>query len=406
MNILYINHYAGSPSMGMGYRVYYLAREWTKAGHNVLIVCSSFSHIRRKQADDVEKSAFVKVCGNKAFRCKIDGLDYLVLRTCKYNGNGIKRALNMMSFVGKLFTVARAEVLRFHPNVIIASSTYTWDNWAACYYARKCNAKYVYEVRDIWPLTPMKLGHMSKWNPFIWLLQRAENFACKNADVIVGLLPAANKHLEKHGMSPGKYVWVPNGVVLEEWPNEVVLRKTPTNLQFTIAYVGGHALSNALDTFCEAAALLPDVKFVLVGSGVQKPRLMAKCADMRNVEFREAVPKSEIPYVLKQFDCLYIGWMKNPLYQYGISPNKLYDYMMSGTPIVHAVEAANDPVAEAKCGISCEPESADALVDAITKMRAFSVEERQRMGWRGHEYVMKNHLIPELAQRFSMAFVK
>ena len=79
--------------------------------------------------------------------------------------------------------------------------------------------KLVHEIHDMWPLTPVELGHMSKWNPFIWLLQRAENSFCRNADEVVSLLPEAKSYLMDHGMNPDKYHVVTNGIVLEEWQN-------------------------------------------------------------------------------------------------------------------------------------------------------------------------------------------
>lgn len=389
MNILYIDHYFGSPSMGMEFRPYYFAREWEKLGHKVLCVGASFSHLRRKQPE-------------KIGRCEIDGLDFLVLKTREYRGNGVQRVLNMLDFMRGLLTTARRDILAFKPDLVIASSTYTWDNWVAAYYARKCNAKYVYELHDIWPLSPMELGGMSKWHPFIWLLQRAENFACKHADKIISVLPAADKHLAEHGMSPDRFCYVPNGVLPDEWPQATYIESDPIYV-FSVGYVGGHALSNALDTLCGAAEQLPDVKFVLVGSGAEKERLVVRCRNLSNVEFRDPVPKADVPKTLAGFSCLYIGWNRSPLYRFGISPNKIYDYMMSGVPIVHAVEAANDPVREAGCGVSCEPESVDALVAAIRKVKDLSVDERLKMGTKGRDFVMRNHLLPDLARRYLVA---
>lgn len=387
MKLLYIDHYFGSASMGMEYRPYYFAREWMKNGHAVLCVGASYSHLRRQQPQRIG-------C------CKIDGLDYLILRTREYRGNGICRVLNMIDFMLGLFTTARRAILAYKPNIVIASSTYTWDNWAAAYYAKKCGAKYVYELHDIWPLSPMELGGMSKWHPFIWLLQRAENFACKHADKIISVLPAADKHLIEHGMKQDKFTYVPNGVLPDEWEKEEFKENNVANSQFTIGYVGGHALSNSLDTLCEAAKRLADIKFVLVGDGAEKVRLMEKCKDVGNVEFKDPVKKSDVPVTLRGFDCLYIGWTKSPLYRFGISPNKIYDYMMSGRPIVHAVDAANDPVKEAGCGISCLPEDVDALVQSINAMRERSKSDRELMGSRGREYVIRNNLIPDLAKKF------
>ena len=387
MRILYIDHYFGSPSLGMEFRPYYFAREWEKNGHEVLCVGASYSHLRSKQPEAIG-------------RCEIDGLQFLILKSRPYSGNGVGRVLNMIDFIRGLFTTARKVILDFSPDIVIASSTYTWDNWAAAYYAKKCCAKYVYELHDIWPLSPMELGGMSKWHPFIWLLQRAENFACCHAEKIISVLSAADKHLLEHGMRPQQFAVVPNGVLPEEWQDVTLSHCRDAKNSFTVGYVGGHAISNALDTLCDAAARLPIVKFVFVGKGVEKIRLQEKCKALANVEFRAPVAKVEVPRTLSEFDCLYIGWNRSPLYYFGISPNKVYDYMMSGRPIIHAVEAANDPVQEARCGISVPPEDADALVDAIESLRNMSEENRIVMGMRGHKYVTKNHLIPDLAQKY------
>jgi glycosyltransferase involved in cell wall biosynthesis len=105
-----------------------------------------------------------------------------------------------------------------------------------------------------------------------------------------------------------------------------------------VCYAGGHGISNALDTFLDAAALMKreDVTFVLVGHGPEKLRLKMKAAAERNVFFLPPVPKQAVPMLLSSADLLYIGWLKSPLYRFGVSPNKLLDYMMSGRPVVHA----------------------------------------------------------------------
>ncbi|MBQ2575547.1 MAG: glycosyltransferase WbuB, partial [Bacteroidales bacterium] len=111
-------------------------------------------------------------------------------------------------------------------------------------------------------------------------------------------------------------------------------------------------------------------------------------------------PKTQVPSLLSLMDLLFIGWRKNPLYRFGISPNKIFDYEMSGKPIVHAVEAANDPVAEAGCGISVEPENAEAIADAIMKLKVMPADELQRLGSNGHQYVLQNHTYSVLANKF------
>ena len=121
---------------------------------------------------------------------------------------------------------------------------------------------------------------------------------------------------------------------------------------------------------------------------------------IENVFFLPSIHKLAVPEFLMQMDVLYIGWKKNPLYRFGISPNKIFDYMMSGKPIVHSVDAGNDPVFEAGCGISVTAENPHRVAEAIAKMQAMSEEERCKMGENGRAYILKNHTYSVLANSF------
>lgn len=399
--ILFINHYAGSPVHGMEYRTFYFAREWVRAGYQVLVIAANFSHLRQKNPDT----------RGLLTRENIEGVDYLWVKTPSYLGNGMSRVINMAAFIAGLYTVCCKPIDAFKPELVIASSTYTWDNWPAAYYARRYGAKYVYELHDIWPLSPMELGGLPAWNPFIWTLQRAENFACRKAERVVSLLPAARNHLMEHGMQENRFVYIPNGIVTEEWLNRQpapqehaqAIHRLRQTKKYIVGYVGGHGVSNALDMLIEAGAdaRLNEIGIVCVGNGPEKVRLEQKASTISSqVVFLPAVPKRSVPEVLNLFDILYIGWAKSPLYRFGISPNKLYEYMMSGIPILHAVEAANDPVQEAGCGQSVPPEDVNALCEGVLHLAALSDEERKQMGVRGRQYVEARHLVSVLAKNF------
>jgi glycosyltransferase involved in cell wall biosynthesis len=99
-------------------------------------------------------------------------------------------------------------------------------------------------------------------------------------------------------------------------------------------------------------------------------------------------------------DALYIGWRKNPLYRFGISPNKIFDYMMSGKPIVHSVDAGNDPVVEASCGLSVGAENPKAVSEAILSLKKMTAPERVQLGRNGYSYVIKNNTYNVLAYNF------
>lgn len=403
MNILLINHYAGAPKYGMEYRPYYLAHEWAKNGHQVRIVGSSFSHLRSVQPT---------VSGQVTYE-NLHGVEYYWIKTNPYKGNSLGRIKNIFSFTSKLFSKKKIYLNNFIPDLVIASSTYPLDIFPAIKIAKDHKALLCFEVHDLWPLSPMEIGGYSKYHPYIMMLQYAENFAYRNSDFVVSLLPKAKDHMEKHGLDLGKFHYIPNGFSLEEWnqnkeapENHVqVLEELKKKGKFIVGYAGGHALSNALSTLLEAAKQLgkeESIAFVLVGKGVEKQNLQkaALSMNLENVVFLPAIPKVSIPHLLDFMDVLYIGWAKNPLYRFGISPNKLIDYMMAGKPIIHAVEAGNDLVAEASCGLSIPPENAKLLTDAVRQMKGLSEEERRELGTKGKEFATKNHNYEALAKEF------
>lgn len=385
----------------MEYRPFYFAREWVQAGHRVLIVAASYTHLRQANPQVQRLTT----------RETVEGVDFLWIRTPRYRGNGPGRIANMLSYLAGVYGPGRKAIARFRPDLVVASSTYTWDNWPAAHFARKHGARYVYELHDLWPLTPMKLGGMSPRHPFIWTLQKAEDFACRRADKVISLLPGAREHLMAHGMPADRFACVPNGIVLDEWaktlpaPAEHVdkIQAFRKERRFVVGYVGGHGLSNALDVLVEAAAdaRLKEVGFVCVGQGPEKSRLAEKARTLgAAVLFLDPVPRRSVPAMLALFDGLFIGWMRSPLYQYGISPNKLYEYMMAGVPIIHAVDAANDPVQDAQCGLSVSPENVDALCAGILALVEMSPDQRRQMGERGRRFVTDRHSISILAQQF------
>lgn len=403
MNILLINHYAGSKIHGMEYRPYYLSREWVQLGHQVTIVAADQSHLRTKNPDVREE--FTEEW--------LDGIRYIWLKTPPYQGNGVKRALNMFSFVRKLYKYKRQIIDVSKPDVVIASSTYPLDTYPAAAIARQTGAKLIFEVHDLWPLSPMVLGGMSPWHPFIFIMQRGENYSMRTVDKVVSILPKANLHLEKHGMDPRKFVHVPNGVDVAEWEgadqplpeeHQQVIAKAKAEGYFLVGYAGSIGPANAMDTLIESAPLLKEekVKFILVGKGPFKEGLENRARELGldNIIFLPPIPKASIPSFLRQMDALYIGAKKDPLYQYGVNPNKLIDYLMAGRPIIHGIEAGNDMVKESGSGISIPAESEEAISAAVRQLMTMPKEELEKMGANGRRYALANHDYKKLAQKF------
>ena len=398
MNILLINHYAGSPNYGMEFRPYYMAKEWISQGHKVLIIGGSFSHLRKEQP--------------QVFREEIDGIEYCWIKLNEYAGNGLGRIFSMFSFVNKLYFKFSGYLNGFGPDVVIASSTYPLDIYPAHKIAKKYKAKLIYEVHDLWPLSPMEIGGYSKYHPFIMIMQQAENYAYKFSDKVVSLLPNALEHMVEHGLKEDKFIYIPNGFDFREWEKPEKLSYSHSEFLNTLhekgfyilGYVGGHAKSNALDYLLDAMKLIRNKRIVcvLVGKGHEKMRLQqrAKVENITNVYFLEPVSKREVPSLLSLMDALYIGWENNPLYRFGISPNKLIDYMMSKKVIVHSVNAANDWVQEVGCGISIEAENSIAISKAIDELFTWDSKTCLEKGQRGQTFVLEKLSYSYLSRKF------
>jgi glycosyltransferase involved in cell wall biosynthesis len=205
---------------------------------------------------------------------------------------------------------------------------------------------------------------------------------------------------------------VPNGICLQEWssadaiPEELLnkiesLKKQGKRL---IAYAGTLGLANALDNLLEAAKLIQnkDAYFMIFGIGPEEEHLreLIKEEGLENVALMGSVPKTVIPTLLSEMDILYIGLQRQSLFRFGISPNKLIDYMMSSKPIIQSIDAGNDMVLEAQCGISVEPENAQAVADAVDTLLQKSNTELQKMGENGHQFAMQHHTYEKLAEQF------
>lgn len=402
MNILYIDHYAGSLDMGMEFRPYYLAREWKKFGHEVRVVGASFSHLRVKNPTlvyDFEKQ-------------NIDGIEYQWIKTCCYDHNGIKRAYTMWQFCSKLWMHAKDIVDDFHPDVVITSSTYPMDTWPAQRIVRLSGAKLIHENHDIWPLTLTTIGKMSENHPFVKIVTWGLKSALKHSDAVVCVLPYAYEYFEKFVSGvKDRFCHIPNGVAMDDWKCSEELPSEHKELfeklqgKFIVLYLGGHALSNALGILIDSAKQLLDnqnIAFVLVGKGVEKENLMAYAVQQgcSNVHFLPGVSKKAVPSVLEHGNLLYVGGEISGLGKYGCSLNKLYDYMMIAKPILHVGSFRNKEVLETGAGYVIPSNDVDEISQAITEVYEMSEGERVKLGQNGHKWVLENCEYSVLAKKF------
>jgi glycosyltransferase involved in cell wall biosynthesis len=383
----------------MEFRPYYLAKEWVRRGDRVTIIAATFSHVRsvnpvKKKNEEIEE---------------IDGIRYVWLKTPTYTSNNWLRIFNIFAFLYRLYRFIPRLLKRESFDAVIASSTYPLDIFPARRIARKTGAKLIYEVHDLWPLSPIELGGYSRRHPYIVLLQIAEDYAYKNSDKVVSLLNNAREYMIGRGMDANKFAYAPN-FVCEDYlttPSSVTVACITNILadKFIVGYLGTMGLSNYLENLVGAAEILSnnkEISFVLVGDGPERIKLEKLVASkkLQNIDFLGRVEKVRVPAVLSEFDLCYIGFLNKPIYRMGISPNKLFDYMAAAKPVILAANAGEDMVRESNCGMTIKPEDPQALATAILKLKALSEAERARMGENGRQYVLRNHTCRVVASRF------
>lgn len=393
-NIWIINEYAGSPYHGMEFRHYYLGRELIKLGYDVTIITASFSHLF-KNLPKVEERFKLE---------NIDGINYLWIKVPHYSKSwDKKRVLKWFVFTYYLFKLPIEKLSK--PDYIILSPMETLPVIPTLKFTKNFSAKFVFEVKDIWPLSIIELGNYSPNHPFIKLLKYCENLAIKKSDLIVSVLPNYGEYLKDNGFDKD-FVYIPNGIDLEEIQkteplSEDIKKQIPED-KFIVSYTGTVGIANALEYLVEAGKLLKDYKDILiliVGEGGEKERLKELAKGYDNIRFLSAIPKRQIQSLLSLVDACYIGLKNKNLFKYGVSPNKIFDYMYAGKPIIHAINTKNDIVTMANCGISVEAENPKAVADAILKLYNMSPDERKKLGENGRKYVIENHSYEKLAKK-------
>jgi len=405
MNIWILNHYATPPDTPGITRHYDIARELINKGCNVTIFAAGFNHRTRREERLTEK---------QLSRLEtIVRVKFMWIRTTGYyGGNDWHRVVNMFSYMLRVIPVASK--YREKPDVIMSSSPHPFTGLAGLFLAGLKKTVFIFEVRDLWPQTLVDIGGYSDKSLIVKMLRVLEKLLYRKSDKIIVLHPGAVEYITRLGIPSDKVVHIPNGFSPEMFASKNTtlpqeLKETIVNLKLqnkVIAlYAGAHGIANSLNTIVRAARLLQeqgnnDIHFLFVGDGPEKKRLIQLSNELglHNTSFFSSIPKQDMPELIKSCDIALLSYLKSDLYaQYGMSTNKLWDYMACARPVVWAIQSANDPVQSCNCGITVPPEDPVTMANAVLELSTINPLERDNMGKRGCEYVLKYHSIPVLA---------
>ena len=397
-NIWIINQYCGSRIHGMNFRSWYFANELQKKGHNPIIITGSYSHLIHKPP--IMNSWFKNE--------EVEGVPYVWVKVRKYVGSkSLGRLVSMLDFMFKLLFIKKRKMKR--PDVILVSSLSPFPILSAFFWSIRYKSKLLFEIRDLWPLSLIELGGVSRFNPLSIFFSFFERFGYKVSYKVISVLPCAKDHMISKGMKEDKFVYVPNGFSPED---SKIAKPLPTGYfndlpegKFLIGYTGSIGLANAVEYLIGASKLLEDDQrfhFIIVGKGQHKEKLQSIAG--KNVSFLPQVDKAQVPSVLKKFDVCFIGLKNQQLFKFGISPNKLFEYMYARKPIIQSIKAGNNPVKEANAGFSVEPENAKEIVNAIFEAYDMPREELEALGMNGYKYGLENHSFKKLTEKLISTF--
>ena len=378
LNIWWLSQYASTPDQQMTSQ-HDLAKGLVEKGHRVTFFASGFSHYKFKE---------IRLApGEKSRIEEHDGVRFVWLRTPPYNSNSWKRMRNMCSYSWRAYRFGRN--LGEKPDLIIGTTFQPLACLSAYALSVAKKVPFVFEVKDLWPLTMVQMGKLSSNSPTTICLLALERFLARKAARIMTVLPGAVDYYSRFAVPPGKITWIPNGLDLKRYAS---LKPYSGQLSkhWTLVYAGGHVRANSLNMVLQAARIQQQngnrVRFVFIGGGQEKPKLrqLAQELKLQNIEFRPAVPKAELHQVLEQADAFIVSMRNLPdLYRYGMSFNKLCDYAAAGRPVLLAGNPSNNWVEEFGFGIVVPPEDPQAFSDAIQRFENLTPEQRAQMGRNG-----------------------
>lgn len=379
MHVAYIHQHFTTTAGATGTRSYELAQRLIRAGHRVTMICGTFD------LSDVKATP-----GRRVADLQIDGIHVKCIAEPYANRMGFLR--RVLAF-GRFARTATRVVRSLDADLIFATSTPLTVGIPGMKGARHLRVPFVFEVRDLWPELPIAMGIIR--NPaLIWYTRRMERRIYMAADHIIALSPGMKEGICRTGYPPERVTMIPNGCDLE------LFRPCDQRLddprfgsadEFRAIFTGAHGQANGLDAVLDAAAELKrrgekGIRIVFLGKGGRKQELIARA--QRDglgslVTFLDPIPKKELAHVLPRLDAGLMVLRNVPAFYYGTSPNKFFDYIACGIPVINNYPGwLADLIREHRCGLAVPPDDPRAFADALLWLRDNRAQARE-MGRRG-----------------------
>lgn len=361
MKILYIHQYFVQPSEPGGTRSYWISRELVKRGHQVTVITST-------------KARHPEPC-----RVNVDGIEVVYVKNPTYS-NYLSAPRKVWIFLTFIRSAMKAAMKEKDVDLVFATSTPLTVGVIALWLKWRKKWKYVFEVRDLWPEFPIEIGAI-KNKLAIWFLRKFEKRIYDKSEHVVALSPGMKAGVIKAGTPEEKVSMIPNMSKPDKFfphePNKEIVKQFGIDLQkFNVIHFGSMGRANGLEYIVEAAKHLRkkgcnDVHFLFLGSGVTEPKLktLTEQYGLKNVSFQGNHKMDVVSEVVNCCDASITTFLNLPVLQTN-SPNKLFDSLSAGKPIiVNSAGWTKDMVEQQDCGFYVDPDKPEELADKLLKVK-------------------------------------
>lgn len=362
MRVLYFHQHFVTPRGAGAVRSYMMARRLIEGGHQVTMVCGT--HQGGTAGLD---GPFMR--GSR--RGNVEGIDVIELDLAYSNNHGLlRRTSTFLKFALTSIFIALRE-----PCDVVFATTTPLTAGIPGIVARWFRGKpFVFEVRDLWPELPRAMG-IIRSPAVLGALSALEWASYRSADRLIGLSPGIIKGICRRGVAADRVHMIPNGCDVDIFsaPDDPWRPAGVTMDDLLAVFAGTHGVANGLDAVLDAAAVLrrrgrDDIKILLIGDGKLKTRLVerARREDLANVLFESPVNKRRLAGLMLQTNLGLQVLANVPAFYYGTSPNKFFDYLAAGLPVLNNYPGwVADMILEHECGYAVPPNNAEAFADAL-----------------------------------------
>lgn len=409
MNIWIFNHYAVPMEYYPHGRVHWFAKYLRQYGHTVTVFAASTVHNSDINLIETEDK----------YKCMtINDVQYVYLKTSLYEGNGRSRVFNMFQYMFALLKTAKNFP---RPDKILAMSVHPLTCVAGIRLARKYKIQCVVDIADLWPESLKVYGILKRNSLILKFLYLGEKWIYKHANAIIFTMEGGKKYIQDRGWKKDireeKIFNINNGIDLKEFDYNAVNYKLDDpdledDTKLKVVYTGAIRAANNIKTLVDVADIAQkqgksEMLFLVYGSGNEKEQLIKYCKEHKiyNIRFKNKVDKKFIPYILQKADVNVWHFIDNDILRYGGSPNKLFEYLAAGRPILSTNRIHYNLVKRYNAGIVNEVGTPENIYESLVRFMDMPRKVREDMGHNARKAVYR-YDFSELTKQLEEIIVK